>query len=308
MTWFKVDDKFHSHPKVARLGDDIGALALWVIAGSWSSDQLTDGWVPSYVMPRLDPDVDASTRRCAALVRVGLWEEDERDGVKGWVFHDWNDEGRQPTADKVKKDRAFKTARQKRWRDKKSGRYVDDVDGDVDASSNASVDAAHVDAAPTRPDPTRPKVVKTPSESSSSGLDKPGARADVDRLCGHLADRVEQNYGKRPTVGKCWRQAARLLLDSDGHTEDQIIRAIDWATDDEFWRPNVRSMSKLREKYIQLREAARRAQAKQNGHGPRVATSVEKIDMVDRAADEAKELLLKGGSMSALLKGNDRAI
>ena len=39
MTWFKVDDKFHSHRKVAALGADVAALSLWVVAGSWSADQ-----------------------------------------------------------------------------------------------------------------------------------------------------------------------------------------------------------------------------------------------------------------------------
>ncbi len=156
MTWFKVDDKFHSHAKVARLGDDSDALALWVVAGSWCADQLTDGWVPAFVARRLDPDY---VRRAAALVRVGLWEEGDRDGEKGWLFHGWNEEGRQPTAEQVQQERALKTARQQRWREKhraNSGRFS--VDGDVDASTDASrdgdVDTAHVDTAPTRPDPT----------------------------------------------------------------------------------------------------------------------------------------------------------
>lgn len=97
------------------------------------------------------------------------------------------------------------------------------------------------------------------------GLDMPGTRPEVDRLCEHLATRVEQYTGTRPVTGKRWRRAARFLLDIDGRTEEQIHTAIDWCQDDEFWAPNVRSMTKLREKYIQLQAAARR---KPNGRPP----------------------------------------
>uniref|UniRef100_UPI003561EE3F hypothetical protein n=1 Tax=Actinotalea sp. TaxID=1872145 RepID=UPI003561EE3F len=53
--------------------------------------------------------------------------------------------------------------------------------------------------------------------------------------------------------------AARLLLDRDGRTVKQVEAAIDYATTDEFWRANILSMVKLREKYDQLRLHASRA-------------------------------------------------
>lgn len=83
-------------------------------------------------------------------------------------------------------------------------------------------------------------------------------RGDVERVCGHLADRIEANGSKRPRVGPRWRMAARLLIDADGRTEDQIIKAIDWCQADTFWKSVVLSMPKLREKYDQLRLAAQR--------------------------------------------------
>ena len=83
-------------------------------------------------------------------------------------------------------------------------------------------------------------------------------RPEIDRLCTHLADRIEQNGTKRPTIGKRWHEAARLMLDRDGRTEQQIHAAIDWCQADEFWRSNVLSMPKLREKYDQLRLQAQR--------------------------------------------------
>ena len=83
-------------------------------------------------------------------------------------------------------------------------------------------------------------------------------RVDVDRLCNHLADRIGSNGSNRPTITGRWRDAARLMLDRDGRTEQEIHGAIEWCQSDEFWRSNILSMPKLREKYDQLRLQAQR--------------------------------------------------
>ena len=84
-------------------------------------------------------------------------------------------------------------------------------------------------------------------------------RADVARLCEHLAERIEANGAKRPAITGKWRDAARLMLDNDHRTEQEVHGAIDWCQGDEFWRGNVLSMPKLREKYDQLRLQAQRS-------------------------------------------------
>lgn len=91
MTWFKVDDSFHAHPKV--LATDADALGLWVVAGAWSSAHLTDGFVPGHALSRLLPDSDALARK---LVAAGLWKRSKG----GYQFHDWSDF--QPSANEVK--------------------------------------------------------------------------------------------------------------------------------------------------------------------------------------------------------------
>jgi hypothetical protein len=104
-----------------------------------------------------------------------------------------------------------------------------------------------------------------PEEDPSLTQDpKTSPRGDVEALCEHLADRIEANGSKRPTITKAWRTACRLLLDVDGRTEDQVHKAIDWCQSDEFWRSNVMSMSALRKQYDALRLKAL-AEAKKNG-------------------------------------------
>lgn len=79
MPWFKVDDQLATHPKVSKAG--LAAMGLWVKAGSWCAQHLTDGFVPEYALSILT----ARRAHAEALVRSGLWIE--VDG--GWQFRDW---------------------------------------------------------------------------------------------------------------------------------------------------------------------------------------------------------------------------
>lgn len=87
-------------------------------------------------------------------------------------------------------------------------------------------------------------------------------RPDVEALCNRLAARVEENGSKKPTITKEWRDAARLMIDKDGRTYDQILYLIDWAQSDAFWRSNILSMQKLRKQFDQLRLKATAPQRK----------------------------------------------
>lgn len=90
MTWWKVDDKAHDHPKIQLLleRDQGDALALWTLAGSWCGDQRTDGAVSAFIMRRWFSDWQ---ERAAALVDVNLWHVSEVDGREVYQFHDYTD-------------------------------------------------------------------------------------------------------------------------------------------------------------------------------------------------------------------------
>lgn len=86
MPWFKVDDNLAFHHKAVAAGN--AAMGLWVRAGSWSAQQLTDGFVPDHMIATLGNRAQA--RR---LCDVRLWHQIEG----GYQFHEWSDAGRQPT-------------------------------------------------------------------------------------------------------------------------------------------------------------------------------------------------------------------
>lgn len=111
--WFKVDDSFFSNPKTAMLSD--GATALWLRSGSWSAQQLTDGFIPARMVPMFRGSDDSVRELCD----VGLWErDDERDGYR---FHDWSDyqpDGEEVDALRRKRSEAGKRGANRRWKQK----------------------------------------------------------------------------------------------------------------------------------------------------------------------------------------------
>lgn len=100
MTWFKVDDTFAFHRKVVAAG--LPALGLWVRAGAWCAQTLTDGVVPEHMVSALS---DGQPELAQCLVRAGLWHP-----VKGggFAFHQWAEY--QPTRASVEHKRAVRAA------------------------------------------------------------------------------------------------------------------------------------------------------------------------------------------------------
>lgn len=92
ITWFKVDDGFWRNRKPNRISprQRLGAVGMWVLAGSWSADQMTDGAIELDDLSSIFPGISERVllANAAELVRVGLWDV-QPDG--GWRFHDWED-------------------------------------------------------------------------------------------------------------------------------------------------------------------------------------------------------------------------
>jgi hypothetical protein len=105
VTWFRVDDKFHGHPKVKGLKAK-DPLSLWLLCGSYCSDHpKLKGRVPRHVAADFAGSEASAVRLAAALVARGLWEN--VDG--GWTFHDWDQY--QPTADETEQRRVELSAK-----------------------------------------------------------------------------------------------------------------------------------------------------------------------------------------------------
>jgi hypothetical protein len=169
MPYFAVDDKLHSHPKAMRAGS--AAIGLWTLAGSWSSDQGTDGFVPDYVAARLDPDYEVNAAR---LVEVRLWEVDQADGDKGWRFHEWTgDRGvrRQYTRAEVEEKRRAGAERQARSRERRAA-VTQNVTRDTSVTHESVTPDVTVSSHVSHSDPSHPiPSLSSKSKSSTQGVD-----------------------------------------------------------------------------------------------------------------------------------------
>jgi hypothetical protein len=159
MTWFKVDDNLAFHSKIMLVGNE--AMGVWVRAGSWVSQQLTDGFVPASIVAVLG-GLDAAER----LVEVGLWLPEEG----GWRFNDWADY--QPTKAEIESTRKRERERKANYRRGTDGRYVPvgQPQGLRAESHGVSPDLSH------QPVPSRPVPSIEPKGSIGVAAAKRGNR------------------------------------------------------------------------------------------------------------------------------------
>lgn len=187
-----------------------------------------------------------------------------------------------------------------------AGRYpserVSDTPGDGTGEAiEGVVDTPHVRAGafplPPTPYPQPPATTLFVSEADATDAPPKSLalvadnRPDVDRICEHLANEIEGNGSPRPDIGKGWRDSARLMIDKDGRTEEEIHGAIDWCQRDEFWRGNILSLPKLREKYDQLRLQAQRPASGRKSRNEESRTRHEAA--MARAVEREREMGLR---------------
>lgn len=156
-------------------------------------------------------------------------------------------------------------------------------------------DMPHPSGTPCRTPPAHHAGEEEPSEEEPSEVlivGKPTTTTGSqhsERLCILLADLVEANGSKRPTITKKWLDACRLLIDSDGRSPEQVERAIWWSQRDEFWRGNIESMPTLRRQYDRLRLAAERERKAQSGRNPAAAVRAGQ-DLVARLEAQTRSI------------------
>jgi len=126
VSWFRVDDGFHSHPKVLAAGN--AAVGLFIRCGSYCAQHLTDGFVADAVA-----GMYGSRAEIARVTAAGLWARCEG----GFSIPDYL--AFNPSREQVMAERARNAERQARHRERNGGR-----NGVTPTVSND---------APTRPDP-----------------------------------------------------------------------------------------------------------------------------------------------------------
>jgi len=265
MAWARLDDGFGDHPKVLELIDTLNemagaaAIGLWTLGLSYAHSTMRTAKIPGYVPRSFVHRARVPAAVGEWLCDAGLWERAEG----GWIIHDFDDY--LPSSElKAKRAEAGRRGAEARWgkRPAQEPPEEETPDGDSNLPSDAIWQEGKKCPEPEpEPEPRKRTTSSSSSQTASPPADAAPVRNDVSRICLHLADRIEGNGSKRPPLKKAWFDAARLMLDKDGRSEDDVHAAIDWCQNSEFWRGNILSLPKLREKYDQLRLQAMRERA-----------------------------------------------
>jgi hypothetical protein len=86
MTWVRIDDQLHSHPKIRHAWRiEPAAIGLHVLALSYASCHLTDGTISEDFVHYQLPVQSKRDKAIEALEESGLWE---RNG-SAWTIHDY---------------------------------------------------------------------------------------------------------------------------------------------------------------------------------------------------------------------------
>jgi len=180
MPWFRLDDSFHSHPKVIAAGNE--AIGLFVRCGTYAAEHLTDGFIPEHVAvlyggSQVRSRGDAADGKAEALaetlVRTKLW----RRTRGGWRMPDYLDYN--PSKEAVDKERKNAADRQRRSREAKLSRRDSRRDNGVSHTAPTRPDPYTADVATDRASPSTARAPTPKPISSVNGARQPPPLADV---------------------------------------------------------------------------------------------------------------------------------
>jgi hypothetical protein len=116
--WFRLDQGFHSHPKIIAAGNE--AIGLYARCGTYAAEHSTDGFIREDIAvlygasdtgSRRNPGTGKPETLAETLVRTMLW----RRTRGGWTMPDYLDYN--PSKQAVDKERKQAAERQRRRRD-----------------------------------------------------------------------------------------------------------------------------------------------------------------------------------------------
>lgn len=241
----KFDVGYLDNPKMLDVLDASSTAILMHFASVlYCAQHLTDGIVAAKAMQR---KAGGSAEDIQILLNAGLWHEPGHDcdgcpePPEGKIYvHDFLQHNR-------------KAAEAKRVSEKRS-----EAATSMWEKKKAEQSAMQIALQPAlqNEDVCKAERERKKESSSSSEVSNETPRPDVIELLDLLDSCIALNGFKKPSRTKKNTDAARLLLDKDGYDVRQVSWMIQWATNDEFWRTNILSMSKLREKFDQLKAKA----------------------------------------------------
>jgi hypothetical protein len=198
VSWAKLDDKAHQHPKF--LGLDPGAVALYFFSISYSASVESDGFVPRQQVPILAAVFGVGQSRAFRLadmlIERRLWDETGPEGYKirealglGFWIHGFLE--RNPSHAELEDRRRKEADKKRRQRSHPHGSPQGTAPGTPDGSPAAPD--------PTRPDPRKEEREPSPSVDAISNGDGSG-NSPVREFFEAYSREYETRVGEKPRI------------------------------------------------------------------------------------------------------------
>jgi hypothetical protein len=272
MAWIESHETLQNHPKTKRLRrllkiNGVTAVGHLHYLWWWAMKHAQDGNLDKYDALDIADACEWEDEEeifFNALVESGFIDETET----GYCLHDWYE-----YAGKMIELRARDAARKKEYREKKAQKAQNPEDVHRTSMGHPEESEGNLSESIRNPNPNpnpNPKTSKTLKEFSQETTD----------LTTHLIDMMKMNNPnvKIPSNLETWNDAIDKLQRLDKHDFWLIRSVIDWSQQDKFWKSNILSAPKLREKFDTLL-----LQAKEQGQKrSQQETAFEKIQRMYR--------------------------
>lgn len=285
----QFDVGYLDNPKIMEVFDE-SPLAILMHFSSilYCAQHLTDGVITARPMQR---KVGGTDQDADLLIESGLWHLPGHDCqycppvAEGKVYvHDYTEHNR--TSEGVKRaSEAGRKGAAARHGQNHANPNADRMRIAYESQSDPQCDSPEIALA-------REKERKREREEAKASSSEP-ERPDVEQVISSFSTLLEANDVKHKP-GQSWRTAARLLIDKDGYTPEQILYVARFATTDSFWQSNILSLPKLREKFEALKikaQAQNNPQPQRMDHSARVRA--KEAEMLARFAASQEQPLLQ---------------
>lgn len=214
MSWVRYDDGFHDHPKVAEVIFSCPeALALHLLANTWTSRNRRGGFIPAAI-PRRLMGCD-QPRAIDALVAAGLWEAVEG----GWRFHDWD--AYQPVS--PERSAAQSANAKRRWSAKAQVADANGMPMACQSDANGVPSTSQVMPARARPVPVPEPIPEEQLHTTATQSRAPTAQSLIDEWIAHCSERPPGRV-----VGQVAREIKTMLTEGVSYSR---VRAglVEWS-------------------------------------------------------------------------------
>jgi hypothetical protein len=163
----------------------------------------------------------------------------------------------------------------------------------------ATEETSQPEAEPDKPKQQKPVRTKNATVAQYS--------VEVNQLTDLLVQKIKENNPKAQTPNfDQWRDSIRLMMENDKYEFEQIKKMIEWCQSDDFWKSNILSAKKLREKagtlILQMDRGGENGRVKTNSKRPQIEVgrfeeynhsdiSPERIEEIRGSARKVEELL-----------------